>query len=87
MTNKQFIDALNATHSGYTFSISNGPKYTRVIQESPGSRSVYCFLDAQGDIYKAASWKVPAKGIRGNLATLDVSKTDPYGSWLYRLSY
>ena len=84
MTNKQFIDALNATHSGYTFSVSNGRKYTRVIKQRDWSRSVYCFLDDMGNIYKAASWKSPAKGIRGNLSTLDISKTDSDGSWLYR---
>lgn len=32
------------------------------------SNSVHCFVDiATGDIYKAASWSTPAKGVRGNI--------------------
>lgn len=34
------------------------------------TRSVHCFIDiTTGDILKAASWKVPAKGVRGNIYT------------------
>jgi hypothetical protein len=28
---------------------------------------VHCFLDNEGNIYMAASWNKPAKGIRGNI--------------------
>lgn len=87
MTIHEFVATLNETVSGpaYTYSIERpGVKYTRVVQTSGGSRSVYCFLDAEGNIYKAASWKAPAKGVRSTLATLDVSKLDPYTGWLYR---
>jgi len=57
---------------GYTlappdFSISRGSKYIKIIRTTFGSQSVHCFLDADGNIYKAASWRVPAKGIRGNI--------------------
>ena len=65
---------------GYTlpapiFSLEKGKKYIRVVKEYPqpgnvavlGSRSVYCFVDYEGNIYKAASWKTPTKGIRGNI--------------------
>jgi hypothetical protein len=45
-----------------------GRKYIRVVENlSYGGRSVYCFFDYKGNIYKAASWKAPAKGIRGTL--------------------
>ena len=30
-------------------------------------KSVFCFVDKEGNIYKPASWQVPAKGIRGNI--------------------
>jgi hypothetical protein len=90
-----FIAALNAkfntidgTTTGYVFSIDRpGIKFTRIVQRGVNgglSRSVYCFVDADGNIYKAAGWKAPAKGVRSTLATVDVSKVDPYGSWLYR---
>jgi len=57
---------------GYTlappeFSIMRGRKYIRIVITTFGSSAVHCFLDAQGNIYKSASWKTPAKGIRGNI--------------------
>lgn len=44
-------------------------KFVKVIQtSSSGGRSVFCFIDpSNGDIYKAASWSIPAKGVRGNV--------------------
>ena len=47
-----------------------GRKYVKFITESSGNRSVYCFLDGEGNIYRAASWKAPStKHIRGNIVT------------------
>lgn len=88
MTNTEFITALNVKFNsiGYTFLIEReGIKYTRIVQTMRGSnsRSVYCFVDANGNIYKAAGWKTPAKGVRSTLATVDISTIDPHGSWLY----
>lgn len=49
-----------------------GRKNIRVISESYGQRSVYCFVDiASGDILKSASWKAPAKGARGSIYSSD----------------
>jgi hypothetical protein len=49
--------------------------------------SVFCFIGAEdGAIYKAASWKVPAKGVRGNIFDNgDVARTmsNPHGSGFY----
>ena len=50
-------------------------------------RSVFMFIDKEtGAVYKAASFKAPAKGIRFYLETLVDSPevVDPYGSFLYR---
>lgn len=46
-----------------------GVKYIRVVSEDQPSkgRSVYCFLDKQGNIYKAESWAKPAKHVRGSI--------------------
>ena len=56
---------------------AGGVKYLRikVTQQyerdgiiSDGQCSVYCFIDlSNGDILKAAGWKAPAKGARGNI--------------------
>jgi len=45
-----------------------GQRYIRVVKTSHGQRGVYCFVDTtNGDVLKAASWKVPAKHARGNI--------------------
>jgi hypothetical protein len=79
----QFIEHLNtlANRAGvsYRFTAARGKKYTKVV----GS-GAYCFIDAEGNIYKAESWSRPAKGVRARLATLDLRQVDLYTSWLYR---
>lgn len=53
----------------YKFYIESGRKYHKLIMETNGnSRSVHAFVDKNsGAVYKSASWKAPAKGIRFNL--------------------
>jgi hypothetical protein len=86
MTTQELVDALNAKFAatGYSFSVTAGPKYTRVVKTQGPSSSVYCFTDEAGNIYKPEGWKRPAKGIRGTLATLDINRADLHGAWLYR---
>lgn len=50
------------------FSLSHGNRYIRVISDSHGQKSLYCFIDStNGDILKG-SWKAPVKnGVRGNI--------------------
>ena len=63
-----------------TFSIMSGSKFYRIVITTFGSRSVHCFVEkASGDIYKSASWKIPAKGVRGNIN--DIKK--PLLGWDY----
>jgi hypothetical protein len=91
MTPAEFVEALNKApgHEKYAYALDpQGPKYQRVTQvflpSGSDSRSCYCFLDKDGNIYKPAGWKAPAKGARGNLATFYVAQADPFGRWLYR---
>lgn len=66
-------------------SIENGRRYARIIIiENGASRSVHSFVDlTNGNILKAASWKMPAKGIRGNIADL-TKGFNAYGAQSYR---
>jgi hypothetical protein len=51
-----------------TIEVEEGSKFYRIVEADSGSRSVYCFVSkANGDIYKAAGWKAPAKHVRGNI--------------------
>ena len=56
----------------YKFYIESGRKYHKIIMETnTGSRSVHAFVDKKtGDLYKAASFKAPAKGVRFNLCII-----------------
>lgn len=68
-----------------TFEI--GRKYIRVVSNNYGGRSVYCFIDLEhGHILKSASWKVPAKGIRGSIFADDHGRSaiNSYGAHYYR---
>jgi hypothetical protein len=61
-----------------------GSKYIRIVAVGHSQRFSYCFLDAEGNIYKSASWKAPAKHIRGNIlndANYSIGKAlGPYGA-------
>ncbi len=74
----------------YKFYIESGRKYHKLIMETNGnSRSVHAFVDKNsGAVYKAASWKAPAKGIRyylldDNSREECLSRCDWSGGYLY----
>ena len=73
---QQQIDALNdGTFKGMKFTINSGKKYYKIIQNDWDEREndwrsggVHAFVDKKtGQIYKAASWKSPAKHVRYDL--------------------
>jgi hypothetical protein len=81
------------TDRNIKYVLEHGRKYTKVVQEEYWSdkltsKSVHAFIEnSNGNIYKPASWKAPAKGARFNvvndLETL-LKVCDPFGSYLYK---
>jgi hypothetical protein len=74
----------------YKFYIESGRKYHKVIMETGGgSRSVHAFVDKKtGEVYKAASFKAPAKIVRYNLLEIAsreqcFARADWAGGYLY----
>ena len=70
--------------------IETGKKYHKIIfVDSSGSRSVHAFVDKKtGEVYKSASWKSPAKGVRYDLRLIKdreflFEKADWSGGYLY----
>ena len=84
----------NARLDGYKFYIESGRKYHKIIMEVPNnnrapSRSVHAFVDRKsGEVYKSASWKAPAKGVRYDLRIISqrewlLENADWAGGYLY----
>ena len=87
---EDFKRANNRKTDDYKFYIESGRKYHKLIMETgAGSRSVHAFIDKKsGDVYKAASFKAPAKGIRFNLCIMSdrewlMEHADWAGGYLY----
>ena len=77
---QQQLDALNdGTFKGMKFSITSGKKYLKIIsndwderREEWRSGGVHAFVNKHtGEVYKAASWKSPAKHVRYDLRIIN----------------
>lgn len=59
-----------------------GKRWVKVVRKDAASKSVFCFIDpVNGDIYKAATWNNPAKGVRINIHAVN---RPVHGGQLYR---
>ena len=73
----------------YDFTFESGRKYHKVIMHTENQRSVHAFVDRKtGEVYKSASWKSPAKGVRYDLRLIEqrewlFENADWSGSYLY----
>ena len=91
-------DALQADYqrryshgSNYTFALdSSGRRYHKVFMYINGRRdSIHAFIDKKtGDVFKPASIKAPAKGVRYNVLNIQsreemLERADWAGSYLY----
>ena len=88
------VNSIESNNSVYTqWEMEVGRKYIKVISylvsegERLRGRSCIMFVDKNdGAVYKSASWKAPAKGIRFSISGLldhpDIC--DQYGSFLYK---
>ena len=80
----------NNSSSDYKFYIESGRKYHKLIMDANGSRSVHAFVDRKtGEVYKSASWKAPAKGVRYDLRLISdrewlLENADWAGGYLYQ---
>ena len=84
------IDELKSGKSDIDYTIETGKKYHKVTFVSGGgSRSVHCFIDKNtGEVYKPATWKSPAKGVRYDLRVIAereniLQNCDWAGGYLY----
>jgi hypothetical protein len=66
------IQDLKNGNCGYDFTIETGRKYHKVIMHTENQRSAHAFVDKKtGEVYKSASWKSPAKGVRYDLRLIE----------------
>jgi len=84
------IEDLKNGQCDYDFTFESGRKYHKVIMNAHGSRSVHAFIDKKtGEVYKSASWKSPAKGVRYDLRLIKdrewlFENADWSGGYLYQ---
>lgn len=76
---QKFVDQLNEKFGGpqyegdkapVVFSYMEGKKYFRIVRQT-NQRSVYCFVNQEGDILFANGWKAPAKGASAKRGHID----------------
>ncbi len=84
------VDELKSGKCDIDYTIESGKKYHKVILvNGGGSRSVHCFIDKNtGEVYKSATWKSPAKGVRYDLRLIKdreylLENADWSGGYLY----
>ena len=83
------IEDLKNGQCGYEFTVESGRKYHKIMMSANGSRSVHAFVDRKtGEVYKPASIKSPAKGVRYDLRLIEqrewlLEHADWSGSYLY----
>lgn len=77
------------------FSYTTGKKYYKIVQHRVNSEtgevssapsSAYAFMDKEGNLYKPANWKTPAKGVRypaKEVMTTALDDADRFGGFLY----
>jgi phage-related protein len=83
------INELKNGKCDYDFTFESGRKYHKIIMDDGTQRSVHAFVDKKtGEVYKSASWKSPAKGVRYDLRIIEqrewlLSNADWASSYLY----
>jgi hypothetical protein len=83
------IQDLRNGKCGYEFTVESGRKYHKIMMSANGSRSIHAFVDRKtGEVYKPASIKSPAKGVRYDLRLIKdrewlLENADWSGSYLY----
>ena len=86
------LESIERGDCQYKFYIESGRKYHKIIMVTEsGSRSVHAFVDKKtGEVYKAASFKSPAKnGVRYDLRLIEdrefvLKNCDWAGGYLYK---
>jgi hypothetical protein len=85
------VDELKSGKCDIDYTVETGKKYHKVILvNGGGGRSVHCFIDKNtGEVYKSATWKSPAKGIRYDLRLIKdreylLENADWSGGYLYQ---
>ncbi len=88
-TNDRIEAIKNGDH--YKFVVETGRKYHKIVQtDNSGGESVHAFVDKKtGEVYKAASYRAPAKGVRYDLRLIEqrewlFKNADWAGSYLYK---
>ena len=85
---QECIEKLKNGVCDYDFIFESGKKYHKIVMVN-NQRSVHAFVDKKtGEVYKSASFKAPAKGVRYDLRLIEqrewlLENADWAGGYLY----
>ena len=68
-----YLNTQSLSHEHYTYSARKGRSWTKIVKVERGGKhfSVVSFVDGEGRIWAAASWKAPARNYpRGSIYDL-----------------
>jgi len=90
--NRNYAYRAGLPYSNYSYELdSSGRKYHKIFMCINGRRdSIHCFIDKKtGSVYKPASLKAPAKGVRYDLRIIEqrewlFENADWSGTYLYK---
>ena len=89
---RNYVRAYPQSTTNLWFEVNKGKKYYKIIQKDQVDNtiggSVHAFVDTEGNVYKPAGWRGPAKIVRYNLLDEQsfvscLSKADWAGGYLY----
>jgi hypothetical protein len=94
--NKQFLLAHPDKPHRPVFAVNVGKVYDKIVyrdahRANEDGSAVFCFVNGMGEVFKAAGWAKPAKGVRAHLSEITpefCAKIAAAGyattGWLYR---
>jgi len=90
---RNYVRAYPRSTTNLWFEVTKGKKYYKILRRDQPTNntiggSVHAFVDTEGNVYKPAGWRGPAKIVRYNLLDEQsfvscLSKADYAGGYLY----
>lgn len=76
----EYVAKLNYLHRdafNRGYSVTGGRKFAKIVRHTSCQQMVHSFIDADGNLWKPATWRAPAKNFsRGNIFSEDFANVE-----------